>query len=200
MTQDAAKSSRAELQRRWRAMLQDGSLVALGTEGRLVALYVLHMADWSSCEVRFSMRRVARFLSVQPTTVRRGVGQMVSAGILEVLEKQDGSGWTRFVVCTRAQGVRTPDTPCAHPAHTLCAPRAQGVRTPDTGCAHSAHKVCAPRTQGVRGVRTLCVRNSLSVSGSSFTTTDRFIEAAPTGGDEPPAACQEGNSGKSAAG
>ena len=178
MTQDAAKSSRAELQRRWRAMLQDGSLVALGTEGRLVALYVLHMADWSSCEVRFSMRRVARFLSVQPTTVRRGVGQMVSAGILEVLEKQDGSGWTRFVVCTRAQGVRTPDT----------------------GCAHSAHKVCAPRTQGVRGVRTLCVRNSLSVSGSSFTTTDRFIEAAPTGGDEPPAACQEGNSGKSAAG
>jgi hypothetical protein len=163
-------------------MLEDGSLAALRSEGRLMALYVLHMADWSSCELKFSMRRAARVLTAQPTTVRRGVAQLVEAGILEVLAKPTGPGPTRFVVAERARVVRTPDTSGAQDC-------ARAVRSPDTSGAQSGHEPCADRARVVRGVRTLCARNSFLFSGSSLTTTELPPEATPGGGVEPPQAC-----------
>jgi hypothetical protein len=184
MTAEKKPSSRGELQRRWRAMLEDGSLASLRSEGRLMALYVLHMADWSSCELKFSMRRAAKVLTVQPTTVRRGVSQLVDAGILEILGKPSGPGSTRFVVSERARVVRTPDTSGAQDC-------ARAVRTPDTSGAQSAHEPCAVRTRAVRGLRTLCARNSLLFSGSPITTTGVPPEASPGGGEEPPPACLE---------
>ena len=182
MTGEKKPSRRGELQRRWRAMLEDGSLAALRSEGRLMALYVLHMADWSSCELKFSMRRAARVMTVQPTTVRRGVAQLVEAGILEVLAKPTGPGPTRFVVAERARVVRTPDTSGAQDC-------ARAVRSPDTSGAQSGHEPCADRARVVRGVRTLCARNSFLFSGSSLTTTELPPEATPGGGVEPPQAC-----------
>jgi hypothetical protein len=163
-------------------MLEDGSLAALRSEGRLMALYVLHMADWSSCELKFSMRRAARALAVQPTTVRRGVAQLLEAGILEILAKPAGPGSTRFLVSERARVVRTPDTSRAQSSAPL-------VRSPDTSGAQSAHEPCADRTRAVRGARTLCARNSFLFSGSSLTTTELPPEATPAGGVEPPQAC-----------
>lgn len=163
-------------------MLEDGSLAALRSEGRLMALYVLHMADWSSCELKFSMRRAARAMAVQPTTVRRGVSQLIDSGILEVLAKTSGPGPTRFVVSDRARAVRTPDTSGAQDC-------AQVVRSPDTSGAQSGHEPCADRARAVRGARTLCARNSFLFSGSSVTTTELPTEATPGGGAEPPQAC-----------
>ena len=130
------KSSRGELRRRWREMLKDGSLAALRSEGRLLALYVFHAADWTSCEVRFSMRRVAEILGVQPTTVRRGISQLLDGGILEILGKPVGPGSTLYVVPERARAVRAPDTSGAQE-------RARVVRSPDTTRARTAHTMCA---------------------------------------------------------
>jgi hypothetical protein len=172
------KSSRGELRRRWREMLKDGSLAALRSEGRLVALYVFHAADWTSCEVRFSMRRVAGILGVHPTTVRRGISQLLDGGILEILGKPVGPGSTLYVVPERARAVRAPDTSGAQE-------RARVVRSPDTSGAQSAHEPCAVRTRPVRGLRTLCARNSVLFSGSSVTTTESSTAALPAGGEEP---------------
>jgi hypothetical protein len=172
------KSSRGELRRRWREMLKDGSLAALRSEGRLLALYVFHAADWTSCEVRFSMRRVAGILGVQPTTVRRGISQLLDGGILEILGKPVGPGSTLYVVPERARAVRAPDTSGAQE-------RARVVRSPDTSGAQSAHEPCAVRTRPVRGLRTLCARNSVLFSGSPVTTTESSTAALPAGGEEP---------------
>jgi hypothetical protein len=172
------KSSRGELRRRWREMLKDGSLAALRSEGRLVALYVFHAADWTSCEVRFSMRRVAGILGVHPTTVRRGISQLLDGGILDILGKPAGPGSTLYVVPERARAVRAPDTSGAQE-------RARVVRSPDTSGAQSAHEPCAVRTRPVRGLRTLCARNSVLFSGSPVTTTESSTAALPAGGEEP---------------
>lgn len=183
MTQDKKPSRRGELQRRWREMLEDGSLAALRSEGRLMALYVLHNADWATCEVRFSMRRAARAMRVQPTTVRRGVAQLVDAKVVEVLGKPEGSGKTRFVVGGCARAVRTPDTSRAQG-------RARVVRTPDTSGAQSGHEPCAERARAVRGARTPCARNSFLFSGSSLTTTETPHTATPVAGQGPAKACR----------
>lgn len=98
------------MRRRWRAMLEDGSLASLRSEGRLAALYVLYAADFSTCQVRMSIRRAAKLVGVHPTTIRRGITQMISCGVLEVLEKPEGSGRTVFLVTARAPVVPPPGT------------------------------------------------------------------------------------------
>jgi len=183
LTTEKKPSRRGELQRRWREMLEDGSLASLRSEGRLMALYVLHNADWATCELRFSMRRAARAMRVQPTTVRRGVAQLIDAQVVETLGKPDGSGKTRFVVCGRARAVRAPDTSGAQG-------RARVVRTPDTSGAQSGHEPCAERARAVRGVRTARARKSFLFSGSSRTTTESPHTATPVAGLGPAQACR----------
>jgi hypothetical protein len=183
-TPEKEQSKQGEMRRRWRAILEDGSLASLGSEGRLVACYVQHWADFSSCEVRFSMRYVAKYLGVQSTTVRRGVSQMIKAGILAVVAASEGAGRTRYVVQDRAQGVRT------HPDTLRAQGCAQGVRTPDTPCAQSAHATCAPRARYVRSPRTLCARNTFLSIGSPKRTNGESSEAAPGAGLEPAPARQ----------
>lgn len=185
-----------ETRRRWLAMMKDGSIAALRSEGRLVALYVFYAADWTSGEVRFSMRRVASLFGVQPTTVRRGISQLLDRGILEVLGKPEGPGATLYGVCERAPLVRTPDTSGAQS-------RTRAVRSPDTSGAQSAHEPCAVRTRPVRGLRTLCARNTINPIGSSLTTNGDFIRARPDGGQETATAVPNGSiegEGGSAAG
>lgn len=183
MTEQKKQSRRGELRRRWRAMLEDGSIAGLRSEGRLVALYVLYAADFTSCEVRCSLRHAARTLGVQITAVRRGMAQLIEHGIIENLGKSGTAGRSRFVICERAQGVRAPSTPCAQG-------RAQGVRAPDTQCARAEHTVCAERAQPVRRLRTLCARNSILSSGIPVNTNGHTSLATPDGGEEPPQACQ----------
>lgn len=181
MTSEKTPSRKGELRRRWRAMLENGSIASLRSEGRLVALYVLYAADWSTCEARFSMRHAARLIGVHPTAVRRGVGQLVSAGIIENLGASGRAGLTRFVIGRRAQPVSTPDTSRAQG-------RAQAVSTPDTSGAQGGHKPCPARAQPVSRVRTLCARNSVLSSGISVNTSGYTSTATPAGGMEPPQA------------
>jgi len=191
----ADKPDRGRLRRRWRAMLKDGSLAGLRSEGRLVALYVFYAADWTTCEVRFSMRRVAGLLGVQPTTVRRGISQLVDGGILKILGKTGGPGSTLYGIAERARAVRAPDTSGAQA-------RARAVRSPDTSGAQTAHEPCADRTRPVRRLRTLCARNSVLFSGSPVTTTESSTAALPAGGAAPAVGepVSPSEDGKSAAG
>lgn len=171
-------SKQGEMRRRWRVFLEDGSLAALGSEGRLVASYVQYWADFQTCEIRFSMRYVAKYLKVQATTVRRGISQMVDCGILSVLDGSGQSGRTRYVVQERRQdepGVRTLRAQgCA-----------QGVRTPDTLRAQGAHATCAERAHHVRRVRTLGAHNSFLSIGSPKRTNGESSEATPVAGQGP---------------
>lgn len=171
-------SKQGEMRRRWRVFLEDGSLAALGSEGRLVASYVQYWADFQTCEIRFSMRYVAKYLKVQATTVRRGISQMVDCGILSVVDGSGQSGRTRYVVKERQQdepGVRTLRAQgCA-----------QGVRTPDTLRAQGAHATCAERARGVRRVRTLGAHNSFLSIGSPKRTNGESSEATPVAGQGP---------------
>lgn len=183
MTEQKKPSRRGELRRRWRAMLEDGSIAGLRSEGRLVALYVLYAADFSSCEVRCSLRHAARTLGVQITAVRRGMAQLVDGGIIENLGKAGKTGRSRFVVCERAQAVRAPDTQCAHE-------RAQVVRAPNTQRARAEHTLCSERAQPVRRLNTLCARNSILSSGIPRNTNGQTNLATPHGGEEPPWARQ----------
>lgn len=186
------KSRKAESQSRWRAFLEDGSLAALGSEGRLVALYVFLNANWSSCEVKYSHRRAAKSLCVHTTSVRRGTDQLVKTGILEVLERGEGTGRTTFRICERAQGVRAPDTRRARE-------RAQGVRAPDTQCARSGHEACHERAPVVRAARTGGARNSVFLSGSSVRTSEKTSEATAMAGAGPARPCPTSEDSDSAA-
>jgi len=159
-------SRKAELRTRWRLAMEDGTLASLRSEGRLVALYVFLKADWATCEVKFSMRNVAELLGVQPTTVRRGISQLVAAGVLRVLGKSADKNKTRFVV-------------------ERCA---QGVRTPDPSRARAAHEPCAPRTRAVRSARTRCAHTPVLPSGIPVNTSGTTSEATPATGHGPAAA------------
>ncbi len=170
---------KAALRSRWREFLADGSLASLGSEGRLVALYVFERADWSTCEVRFSLRRAAEAMNAQFTTVRRGVSQLLRAGVLEVLEPGNGRSRTKYIVPLRARSVLTPSTQCAQA-------RARSVLSPSTPCAQSEHVACSERARSVLGASTGGAHYSVSLSGTSVSTSES-ISAETAGAGVGPA-------------
>jgi hypothetical protein len=178
MAEKKRPNPKALLRTRWREILADGSMARLRSEGRLVALYVLSVADWSTCLARFTMRRAAKGMGVHPTTVRRGIAQMVQAGILQVLDKPGGNGKTSFLILGRAPLVRTPDTARARG----CAPL---VRTPDTSGARSGHGSCAQRAPLVRAPDTGCAHSSVLLSGSPVRTSESSSTADAGAGRKP---------------
>jgi hypothetical protein len=158
------KSRLGELRRRWQALLEDGTLARLRSEGRLVALYVFHRADWGRCDITFSIRQAAATMGVKPTAVQRGVRQMLDEGVLAVRERGQGNGKTRFEVVERTQAV------CA--AHTSrVRARTQAVDGAHTSGVQSAHEPCTERTQPVYTAHTPCGRYSVIPSGISVNTT-----------------------------
>jgi hypothetical protein len=177
-SKSSSKSGKGELRRRVRAFIEDGSLARLGSEGRLVAHYVFERADWSTGEIRFSMRHVARVMKVSPTAIRRGVEQMVREEILAISAKREGSGRSKYTVVGRTHSVSTPDTPCAQG-------RTHSVSTPDTPRVQSAHTVCPERAHSVSGVRTPCDLYSVLFSGIPVNTTEITNAADATDGEGP---------------
>jgi hypothetical protein len=166
---------KAELRVRMRAMLEDGSLASLRSEGRLVALYVLQVADWTSCQARFSIRRAAETMRVRPNTVHRGIKQMIEAGVLEDLGKA-GRGF--YLVKKR-------------PPLVDSAPTARGQeRTPLVDSAHTSggrtvHDSCARRTPLVGALSTGRGQDSVLSSGSPVRTSEISSEATGMAGTEP---------------
>lgn len=169
------RSAKGELRRRLRAFLEAGAVAALRSEGRLAAFYVSQNADWATCEISFSVRHAARQACVHATTVRRGISQMVAAGILEVLDKGGGGKRARYRVGSCTQPVSTPGTSGAQPC-------TQPVSTPGTSGAQDVHDPCARWTHPVYKMRTHCAHDSVFFSGSPVRTSEDTSEATAGGG------------------
>lgn len=171
-------SHKGELRRRWREFLEDGSMARLRSEGRLVALYVLQVADWSTCEARFSMRRASSCLHVHRNTVCRGISQLLECGILEILHKGSAGKSTKYRIAKRPQVVDQ-------------APTVRG-RVDHEAWAQRLHKVGAAPTSGGR--------DSVLFSGSSVRTSEGTSEATAMAGAGPARPCPTPKDVESAAG
>lgn len=192
MRQGKKPSSRGVLRRRWRSMLEDGSLARLRSEGRLAALYVLYAADWTTCEVRLSFHSAAKRMGTQVTSIRRGVRQLVEAGLMSVVERPGGAGKTLYVLSERAQGVRAQGV--SEPVSACARSLTRAVSKADTSGVQGAHALCSTRAQPVSTARTLCARNTVLSSGRPVSTTGSSVEVTPVSGLEPDTACPEDGS------
>jgi hypothetical protein len=166
---------KAELRVRMRALLEDGSMAALRSEGRLVALYVLQVADWTSCQARFSIRRAAATLRVHPNTVHRGVKQLIDGGVLEALDK-GGRGF--YQVKKRTPLVDTASTARVQERPPL-------VDSAPTARVRAVHELCARRTPLVGALSTGCGQDSVLSSGSPVRTSEITSETTAKAGQGP---------------
>lgn len=178
--QEDPKRDRGRMRRIWRGFLEDGTLGRLRSEGRLMALYALYWADFSECTLKFSIRGAAKSLGVQFTTARRGLTQLVDAGILEALGEPDSYGRVNYRFTeAHTSGVRPDHEPCAPP-----------ITSGDQG----AHEPCAPRTPPVIKAHTSRVRITRFPSGISRNTRMEINQTTPpaSGGSGPPDLAAEG--------
>lgn len=170
---DRKPSARGELRRRHRGILLGGSMARLGSEGRLMACYALYWADFEKCTLKLSIRGAAKVLGVSPNGVRRGIQQLLDAGVLLLVSKGTGSGRSQYEL--------------ADPGHEACTLRTRSVTPPVTGRDRSAHEACTERTRSVYGAHTLrdpYSNISIGIQGN----TNRDIQSAnPPGspGQEP---------------
>lgn len=95
-------SDRGEMRRRWEAIWDSGCFVRLGAQGLRMALWVNRKANWTTCEIRVSVRDIALQMGVGTSTVQRGINELVAEGVLEL---QSGGGPGRksvYIVPNRA--------------------------------------------------------------------------------------------------
>jgi len=103
-------TDKGSLRRRFEAFAKDGSLSKLGSEARLVALYVLMRANWRDCTIAMSQRHVAKQLGAHKTSIQRGIQQLEAAGILSEIKAGEGTTWAKYVVCDPEVNKKTADT------------------------------------------------------------------------------------------
>jgi hypothetical protein len=132
------------MRRRYKALLTSGAIGSLRSEGRLLACYVFLYADFTTCRLRVSVRGAARTMAVRPTTVRRGLQQLVEASILAVAERGTTLSRTIYEVLP----------PPRQDGHEPCPARTRVVTTMNTSRVRSVHERCASRTRAVSKVDT----------------------------------------------
>lgn len=175
---DDEKKKKAELRTRWRSFMDDGTLANLRSEGRLVAHYVFLTGGWTTCEIRFAIRQAARALRVHPNTARRGVQQLLEAGVLEILDKGTGTLKTTYIVPARSRAVTTPVTSGDRP-------RSRVVTGAHTSGDRNGHEPCTERTRVVTGAHTGGDHTSVIVSVSSVRDSDNSVTASAGAGSAP---------------
>jgi hypothetical protein len=116
-------------------------MARLGSEGRLMACYALYWADFEKCTLKLSIRGAAKVLGVSPNGVRRGIQQLLDAGVLLLVSKGTGSGRSQYEL--------------TDPGHEACTLRTRSVTPPVTTRDRSAHEACTERTRSVYGAHTL---------------------------------------------
>lgn len=135
MPSEKQKAVSGEMRRRHEAIVRSGVLSSLRSEGRLVFVIALVWADYKSCQFTMSCRGAATVAGVQTTSIRRGLKQLVEAGVLERGPKKGKRDRYRFLL------------PSSGGAHTGC-------QVGDTGGVRGAHPPCQERTPGVSQART----------------------------------------------
>lgn len=173
------KRDLSELRARWKVLLDGGAFTQVGGQGRLVALYVLLRADWGSCEVSLSVRRAATVLGASTSTVRRGIGELVDVGVLELV--RGGIGKKAVYVVSKRAPVRRAGVPDGG------APETGRGRAVCLGVARSAPPSGAERAPVRRALRPHRARNSVSFSVSPVTNSERASDEATPGAGSGPA-------------
>lgn len=155
-------------------------MARLGSEGRLMACYALYWADFEKCTLKLSVRGAAKVLGVCPNGVRRGIQQLLEAGVLTLVSKGTGSQRSQYEV--------------GAPGHEACALRTRSVTTPVTTGDRSAHVACTERTRSVYRAHTLRDPYSNISIGIQCNTNREIQSANPPGspGQEPDDRAEEG--------
>ena len=157
------------MRRRHEAIIRSGVLSKLRSEGRLVFCIALCWADYEKCLFTMSVRGAATVAGIKPTSVRRGLDQLLDAGVIEAGPSRTGKRQRyRFL------------SPTKEGEHTPCAP-------PDTPGVQRVHGVCPPRTPTVSGAHTPRVPySSIVLKGSSRTREGSGLTgpAGPAGQDD----------------
>jgi hypothetical protein len=152
MSAGVSKGSMGEMRRRHEAIVRSGALARVRSEGRLVFGLALLWADYRTCRFRMSARGAAKISGVQPTTIRRGVAQLISQGVIEPGPKETGK---RQIY--RFKNVKAgAHEPCPGGAQVVRVPGHEPCAPPDTSRAQGAHEPCAERAPLVSGARTVC--------------------------------------------
>jgi DNA-binding transcriptional ArsR family regulator len=139
------------MRRRHEGIIRSGALSRLRSEGRLVFGVALCWADYAKCTFRMSVRGAATMSGVHPTTVRRGLTQLIDAGIIEVGPEEVGKRQRyRFRVPTGGH------EPCSPRSHSVTTPRSHSVTPPVTPGVRAGHTPSPARAHPVSGARTGC--------------------------------------------
>jgi len=136
------KGDRGAMRRRHEEIIRSGVLGRLGSEGRLVFGFALCWVDYKTCQFRISARGAAKVACVSPTSIRRGIAQLIALKVIQAGPK-DQSLRQRYRFLKPEGGTRSV---CA-PGHATCAP-------PVTLRAQGAHATCAGGSHSVRSART----------------------------------------------
>lgn len=73
---------RGELHRRVSAIIQAGVFAAMSRPGLVVFLQARQWADFATCRLTVSLRKLASECGIGLTTAKRGVDALVAAGVL----------------------------------------------------------------------------------------------------------------------
>ncbi len=90
---------RGELQRRVSAIIQAGVFATMSRPGLVVFLQVRQWADFRTCRLTVSLRKLAGECRVSLSTAKRGVDALVAAGVLT--ERPNGRHDFRVFEVTR---------------------------------------------------------------------------------------------------
>jgi len=148
----ARRSPRLELNRRLRAIVGSGRLAGLRPSSLTVLLYAIAHADFTSCTVFLGARTIAGAAfngSKYRTAARRGIGDLIAAGIIVPVQGRTYRKATVYeitVPADRAQG-------CALTGHKAVPSQGTGL-CPDRaqGCAPNPSSHASPK-RSMRGNR-----------------------------------------------
>lgn len=98
---------KGEMRRRWGSLWADGSFTRIGAQGLRIALWVFYRGDFTTCEIRVSVRELAQQMGVGTSTVHRGLRELVAEGILELVRGGGSGRRSVFRVANRSGGGNT---------------------------------------------------------------------------------------------
>lgn len=136
---------KGEMRRRWGALWESGAFCRIGAQGLRMALWAFYRGDFASCEVRVSVREIARQMGVGTSSVHRGLNELLDEGIL-VLVRGGGQGRRSVYMVSNCAPVGngtvpTVGTNCSEGRQQLFPPLGRTVPTSGTNCAPVGNKL-----------------------------------------------------------